>query len=95
MKIKDIFLIDFKNEKLSLALVIWLFSFLLHNTFFVRSPAVSAIFYVIILFIIPLYIITAIVYSIIKSKRSRKPKEKAKKKSKKTKNKNKNKKSRK
>ena len=78
MKIKDIFLINFKNEKLSLALVIWLFSFLLHNTFFVTSPTVSAIFYVIILFIIPSYIIIAIIYSLIKNKKIKEKKSKKK-----------------
>jgi uncharacterized membrane protein YGL010W len=71
MNTKDVFLINFKDEKISLALVVWLFSFLLHNTFFVRSPAVSAIFYVIILFIIPLYIVIAIIYSFIELRKSR------------------------
>jgi hypothetical protein len=65
MKLKKLLKIDFKKEKLSLALVLWLFSFLLHN-FLSDFPIISAFFFIITIFIIPAYLIISIIYSLVK-----------------------------
>jgi predicted membrane protein len=90
MNKKDVFLINFENEKLSLALVIWLFSFLLYNFLSISFPLLSDIFFIISIFLVPLYLAIVLIYSLIKSKESNNySKNKS---NKKTKKKNKNKK---
>jgi hypothetical protein len=66
MKLENLFVIDFKNEKLSLVLILWLFCFLLHNFLTGIWNFVSALFFILAILIIPAYFVIAIVYSFIK-----------------------------
>ncbi len=66
--IKKLFSINFKNEKLSVALILWLFSFLLHNFLSGINNLLSIFFFIITFFIIPAYFIIALIYSLINSK---------------------------
>ncbi len=73
LKFKDLFLIEWKKEKLSVALVLWLFCFLLHNFLSEVSKTASVFFFILTIFILPLYFVIAIVYSLIlKLKKGRK-----------------------
>jgi hypothetical protein len=66
MKAKDLFLINWKTEKLGVALVIWLFSFLLHNFLHEVSPPLSIFFFILTIFVVPLYFLISIIYSLAK-----------------------------
>ena len=61
---KNLFLIDFKKEKISVALVLWLFGFFLHNFLSGITPRLSSLLFIIIMFIIPAYVISALIYSL-------------------------------
>ncbi len=66
MKIKKWLLINWEKEKIAVALTLWLFSFLLHNFLEGVSPILSGFFFIISIFVIPLYLISAILYSLFK-----------------------------
>ncbi len=69
--IKELFLINFKREKTSLILGVWILSFLLHNLLSSLLGYEEKFFFIIAVLVIPIYFVIALTYSIIKYLKSK------------------------
>ena len=74
MNTKDLFLFSWK--KLWIIVVGGFISILLHNAIFALFGVEDAFFFIIVIFVIPIYFLTMVIYSIIYKLRKKKPRKK-------------------